>query len=63
VDVGCFTGSLGLFFTLFALFIRWVPQIAMFEVKAILPGAQPSHYPAAPGALEPAAAALKVREA
>jgi len=43
VDIGCFVGSLGLFFTLFALFIRWVPQVAMFEVKAILPGAQPSH--------------------
>jgi Ni/Fe-hydrogenase subunit HybB-like protein len=43
VDIGCFLGSLGLFFTLFALFIRWIPQIAMFEVKAILPGAQPSH--------------------
>jgi Ni/Fe-hydrogenase subunit HybB-like protein len=43
VDLGCFLGSLGLFFTLFALFIRWVPQVAMFEVKAILPGAQPSH--------------------
>jgi molybdopterin-containing oxidoreductase family membrane subunit len=44
VDMGCFMGSLGLFFTLFALFIRWLPQIAMFEVKAILPGAQPSHH-------------------
>jgi molybdopterin-containing oxidoreductase family membrane subunit len=44
VDIGCFMGSLGLFFTLFALFIRWVPQIAMFEVKAILPGAQPTHH-------------------
>ncbi|MEY2935683.1 MAG: hypothetical protein RL033_6432, partial [Pseudomonadota bacterium] len=43
VDIGCFLGSLGLFFTLFALFIRWLPQVAMFEVKAILPGAQPSH--------------------
>jgi hypothetical protein len=29
---------------LFALFIRWIPQVAMFEVKAILPGAQPSHH-------------------
>jgi molybdopterin-containing oxidoreductase family membrane subunit len=45
VDIGCFVGSLGLFFTLFALFIRWIPQVAMFEVKAILPGAQPSHPP------------------
>ncbi len=43
VDIGCVLGSLGLFFTLFALFIRWIPQIAMFEVKAILPGAQPAH--------------------
>jgi hypothetical protein len=43
IDIGCFLGSLGLFFTLFALFIRWVPQVAMFEVKAILPGAQPRH--------------------
>jgi Ni/Fe-hydrogenase subunit HybB-like protein len=45
IDIGCFLGSLGLFFTLFALFIRWVPQVAMFEVKAILPGAQPRHHP------------------
>jgi molybdopterin-containing oxidoreductase family membrane subunit len=44
VDIGCFLGSLGLFFTLFALFIRWIPQIAMFEVKAIVPGAQPVHF-------------------
>jgi Ni/Fe-hydrogenase subunit HybB-like protein len=44
VDIGCFTGSLGLFFTLFSLFIRWIPMIAMFEVKAALPGAQPSHH-------------------
>jgi Ni/Fe-hydrogenase subunit HybB-like protein len=44
IDIGCYTGSLGLFFTLFALFIRWFPMIAMFEVKAALPGAQPSHH-------------------
>jgi molybdopterin-containing oxidoreductase family membrane subunit len=37
-------GSIGLFFTLFALFIRWIPMIAMFEVKAALPDAQPSHH-------------------
>ncbi|HET6334829.1 MAG TPA: NrfD/PsrC family molybdoenzyme membrane anchor subunit [Polyangiales bacterium] len=43
VDIGCFTGSLGLFFTLFSLFIRWLPMIAMFEVKGALPDAQPSH--------------------
>jgi Ni/Fe-hydrogenase subunit HybB-like protein len=44
IDIGCFTGSLGLFFTLFSLFIRWLPMIAMFEVKGALPGAQPSHH-------------------
>ncbi len=43
VDIGCYVGSLGLFFTLFSLFIRWIPMIAMFEVKAALPNAQPSH--------------------
>ena len=56
VDIGCFLGSLGLFFTMFALFIRGVPQIAMFEVKAILPGAQPSHH-GEPHPLETAASA------
>jgi molybdopterin-containing oxidoreductase family membrane subunit len=44
VDVGCYVGSIGLFFTLFSLFIRWIPMIAMFEVKAALPGAQPTHH-------------------
>jgi molybdopterin-containing oxidoreductase family membrane subunit len=44
IDIGCYLGSMGLFFTLFALFIRWIPQIAMFEVKAIAPGAQPTHH-------------------
>ena len=44
VDIGCYTGSLGLFFTLLSLFIRWAPMIAMFEVKGALPGAQPSHH-------------------
>jgi molybdopterin-containing oxidoreductase family membrane subunit len=48
VDVGCFLGSLGLFFTLFSLFIRWLPMIAMFEVKGALPDAQPSHGHAHP---------------
>jgi molybdopterin-containing oxidoreductase family membrane subunit len=44
IDIGCYTGSLGLFFTLFSLFIRWAPMIAMFEVKGALPNAQPSHH-------------------
>ena len=32
-----------LFFTLFLLFIRFVPIVNMSELKATLPGSQPSH--------------------
>ncbi len=38
VDVSIFIGSLGLFFTLFLLFIRVLPAIAMAEVKLLLKG-------------------------
>ncbi|MCG8557494.1 MAG: polysulfide reductase NrfD [Proteobacteria bacterium] len=44
VDVGCFVGSLGLFFTCFMLFIRWIPMVAMSEVKGVLPEAHPHHH-------------------
>jgi molybdopterin-containing oxidoreductase family membrane subunit len=36
VDVGIFIGSIGLFFTLFLLFLRVLPAIAMAEVKLLL---------------------------
>ncbi len=36
-------GSFGLFFTLFLLFIRWLPMIAMAEVKGVLPAAKTHH--------------------
>ncbi len=32
-DIATFAGSFGLFFTLFLLFIRYLPAVAMFEVK------------------------------
>ncbi|MBL9087946.1 MAG: polysulfide reductase NrfD [Planctomycetia bacterium] len=35
LDIGTFVGSFGLFFTLFLLFCRLVPMIAMAEVKAV----------------------------
>jgi molybdopterin-containing oxidoreductase family membrane subunit len=38
VDVSIFIGSLGLFFTLFLLFLRVLPAIAMAEVKLLLKG-------------------------
>jgi molybdopterin-containing oxidoreductase family membrane subunit len=63
VDIGCYVGSMGLFFTLFALFIRWIPQVAMFEVKGIIPGAQPSHHHGHGEHHAPAAAALTAEEA
>ena len=37
VDVLMFVGSFGLFFTLFLLFCRYLPMVAMSEVKAIMP--------------------------
>ncbi|MBD3168912.1 MAG: hydrogenase [candidate division Zixibacteria bacterium] len=43
-DVGMFIGSFGLFFTLFLLFIRFFPIIAMSEVKGVLPEADPHNY-------------------
>jgi molybdopterin-containing oxidoreductase family membrane subunit len=44
-DVSTFVGSFGLFFTMFALFVRFVPQVAMAEVKTVLPQASPHHEP------------------
>jgi Ni/Fe-hydrogenase subunit HybB-like protein len=43
VDVCTFIGSFGLFFTLFLLFMRFLPMIAISEVKAITPQADPHH--------------------
>ena len=48
-DVGCLVGSFGLFFTLYTIFIRFLPQIAIAEVKAILPEADP-HFEGYEGA-------------
>lgn len=44
VDMATFAGSFGLFMTLFLLFLRWLPMVAMSEVKGILPEADP-HNP------------------
>ena len=35
IDVGILVGSFGLFFTLFLLFIRFLPMIAMWEIKGV----------------------------
>ncbi len=41
VDVGMLIGSFGLFFTLFLLFLRFGPMIAIAEIKAIMPEPKP----------------------
>ncbi len=46
VDLGMLAGSFGIFFTLFLLFCRYLPMIAMAEVKRTMPQADP-HYRAA----------------
>ncbi len=62
IDIFTYAGTIGLFFTAFLLFIRWIPMIAVSEVKGVLPEADPHHDADAhahmdgDGAYEPAAA-------
>ncbi len=39
IDLGMLLGSFGLFFTLFLLFCRFLPMVAMAEVKTVMPQA------------------------
>ena len=41
VDIGTFFGSFGLFLVMFMLFCRFLPMIAIAEVKAVMPQADP----------------------
>ncbi len=43
VDIGIFVGSCGVFLTLFALFLRFLPAFPIAELKAVLPQASPHH--------------------
>ena len=43
-DVSTFLGTFGLFLTMFSLFLRYIPQIALAEVKSVLPAADPHHH-------------------
>jgi molybdopterin-containing oxidoreductase family membrane subunit len=52
VDVFTFIGTFGIFLTLFLLFIRFLPMVAMSEVKGVLPEADPHYRPPAPGGEE-----------
>ena len=44
VDIGIFIGSLGIFTTLFLLFMRVAPFFAMAELKAVMPQASPHDH-------------------
>jgi Ni/Fe-hydrogenase subunit HybB-like protein len=39
-DWSTFIGTIGLFFTLFFLFVRFMPVISIFEMRTIVPGAE-----------------------
>jgi Ni/Fe-hydrogenase subunit HybB-like protein len=41
IDIAMLAGSFGLFFTLFLLFCKYLPVVAMAEVKTVLPQAHP----------------------
>jgi molybdopterin-containing oxidoreductase family membrane subunit len=43
VDICTYLGTFGLFFTCFLLFMRFLPMIAVSEVKGVTPQADPHH--------------------
>ncbi len=43
VDVGVFVGTFGIFFTLFFLFARFLPVIAIAEVKSVMKGSSDTY--------------------
>lgn len=43
-DLGILLGSFGLFFTLLLLFVKVMPSVSLAEIKAVVPGAQPTHH-------------------
>jgi molybdopterin-containing oxidoreductase family membrane subunit len=44
-DIATYLGTFGLFFTLFLLFLRYLPAVAIAEVKAVTPAADPHYHP------------------
>jgi molybdopterin-containing oxidoreductase family membrane subunit len=48
-DWTMFIGTIGMFFTLIFLFVRFLPIISIFEVRTLLPSAQVAHGHAAHG--------------
>jgi Ni/Fe-hydrogenase subunit HybB-like protein len=48
-DISLFAGTFGLFFTFFLIFVRFLPMVAMAEVKTVMPGADPHGHGEKPG--------------
>jgi Ni/Fe-hydrogenase subunit HybB-like protein len=48
VDIWTFIGTIGIFTTLFLLFIRFLPMVAISEVRSVLPEADPHYEPVGP---------------
>jgi molybdopterin-containing oxidoreductase family membrane subunit len=44
VEKGTFLGTFGIFLSLFLLFMRYLPMIAMSEIKIVLPESDPHHH-------------------
>jgi molybdopterin-containing oxidoreductase family membrane subunit len=44
-EIWTFIGTFGIFLSLFLLFMRFLPMICMFEVKAVTPDADPHQHP------------------
>lgn len=44
VDILTYVGTFGLFFSHFLLFLRFLPMVAMSEIKVVMPQADPHYY-------------------
>ena len=53
VEIWTFAGTFGIFLTLFLLFMRFLPMVAMSEIKIVLPEADPHHHHPEPHEEEP----------
>jgi Ni/Fe-hydrogenase subunit HybB-like protein len=48
-DIGLYIGTLGAFFMMYLLFVKFLPLIAISEVKSVMPDANPHPSSAAKG--------------
>ena len=44
VDIWTYIGTFGMFFTFFLLFLKFLPQLAIAEVKGVMPEASPHFH-------------------